>query len=137
MATVASPAEKLMTLEEFAAIARRRCIARAGEREGRRNESAEAQTRVLFARRLAPFCESSLSHESSAVYSATTQESSPNAIRIPCAARMLGSTASRIPGRRSERRYFDVAPELAVEVVSYDDRWAAVLEKVAEYSTRG
>jgi Uma2 family endonuclease len=33
--------------------------------------------------------------------------------------------------------YLDVAPELIVEVLSPDDRWSAVMEKLAEYFTIG
>ena len=35
------------------------------------------------------------------------------------------------------RSYLDVAPELVVEVMSPDDRWSAVMEKLAEYFNIG
>jgi Uma2 family endonuclease len=31
------------------------------------------------------------------------------------------------------RSYLDVAPELIVEIMSPDDRWSAVMEKIGEY----
>jgi Uma2 family endonuclease len=35
------------------------------------------------------------------------------------------------------RSYLDVAPDLVVEVMSPDDRWSAVMEKLAEYFEAG
>jgi Uma2 family endonuclease len=44
---------------------------------------------------------------------------------------------SRVPAGKVSDDYFDVKPELAFEVVSPDDVWARVLEKVAELLDAG
>lgn len=45
---------------------------------------------------------------------------------------------ARVPkGTLPRDRYLEVAPELVVEVLSPDDRWPKVLEKVAEYLNAG
>jgi Uma2 family endonuclease len=44
----------------------------------------------------------------------------------------------RVPaGRPRKRRYFDVVPELAIEVKSEFDRWSEINEKIAEYLKAG
>jgi Uma2 family endonuclease len=45
---------------------------------------------------------------------------------------------ARVPkGTLPRKRYLDVVPELIFEVLSPDDRWSEVLEKVAEYLKAG
>jgi Uma2 family endonuclease len=44
---------------------------------------------------------------------------------------------AKVPEGKVGEDYFDVVPELAVEVVSFDDVWARVLEKVAELLDAG
>jgi Uma2 family endonuclease len=44
---------------------------------------------------------------------------------------------AKVPAGAVSDDYFDVVPELAVEVVSYDDVWARILEKVVELLDAG
>jgi Uma2 family endonuclease len=44
---------------------------------------------------------------------------------------------SRVPAGKVSDDYFDVTPELAVEVFSADDTWPRLLQKVAEYLEAG
>jgi Uma2 family endonuclease len=44
---------------------------------------------------------------------------------------------ARVPAGEVSEDYFEAVPELAFEVVSPDDRWSKVLEKVAEYLEAG
>ncbi len=44
---------------------------------------------------------------------------------------------ARVPRGPLPDRYLDVAPDLVAEVLSPDDRWPKVLEKVAEYLNIG
>lgn len=44
---------------------------------------------------------------------------------------------ARVPPGEISDDYFEVVPELAFEVVSPDDRWSKILEKVAEYLEAG
>jgi Uma2 family endonuclease len=43
----------------------------------------------------------------------------------------------KVPKGPLPRKYFENAPELVIEVLSPDDRWGKVLQKVGEYLTAG
>lgn len=57
----------------------------------------------------------------------------PDTVR---AADLLYISHERLAGRRPAG-YLDVAPELVVEILSADDRWDDVMEKLAEYFAAG
>jgi Uma2 family endonuclease len=61
-------------------------------------------------------------------------EHDPDTVRAPDVAFV---TAARVPDATSRGKYFDGAPDLAVEVVSPGDTAAEVLEKVQEYLAAG
>jgi Uma2 family endonuclease len=44
---------------------------------------------------------------------------------------------SRLPRDADDNEYIQVAPELVFEVLSEDDRWPEVLDKIAEYLRSG
>lgn len=58
----------------------------------------------------------------------------PDTVRAPDVAFVR---RERLPARGSTRRYFDGAPDLAVEVISPHDRYKNVDEKVAEWLAHG
>ncbi|QDU41415.1 hypothetical protein Mal4_57820 [Maioricimonas rarisocia] len=58
----------------------------------------------------------------------------PDSVR---GADLLVVTRERLPGAEVPVGYFDVAPELIVEVVSPSDRWSDVIAKIAEYLQAG
>jgi Uma2 family endonuclease len=57
----------------------------------------------------------------------------PDTVR---AADILYVSAERL-ARRGPSAYLDVPPELVIEVLSPDDRWSDVMEKIAEYLAFG
>lgn len=58
----------------------------------------------------------------------------PDTVRAPD---LTFVRTSRLPGGRSPEGYFELAPDLAVEVLSPTDRHAEVLEKIDEYLAAG
>jgi Uma2 family endonuclease len=57
----------------------------------------------------------------------------PDTVRAPDAAFISNERLAR----RKSFTYLDVAPELVVEVLSPDDRWSEVTEKIQDYFTAG
>jgi Uma2 family endonuclease len=58
----------------------------------------------------------------------------PDTVRAPDAAFV---SAARIPEARPHRGFFDGAPDLAVEVVSPDDRWSEIMAKARDWLGAG
>jgi Uma2 family endonuclease len=58
----------------------------------------------------------------------------PDTVRAPDVAFV---SANRLPAPEAAHRYFEGAPDLAVEIVSPGDTWSDVFEKVQEYLAAG
>jgi len=58
----------------------------------------------------------------------------PDTVR---AADVIFISHSQLAKRQARRGYLDVAPELVVEIMSPDDRWSEVNQKLREYFTIG
>lgn len=136
MATVAQPAEKLMTLEEFTKLPDdgiwRELV------KGRIVEMPQPKPRhgyvcAEFGARLREYAKA---HELGRVVgeSGVITERGPDSMRGPD---ISFYSYERIPRGEMPDGYLDVLPELVVEVLSTFDRWPRVLEKIVEYLDAG
>jgi Uma2 family endonuclease len=136
MATVAQPAEKLMTLAEFLQLPddgiSRELV------KGRVVEMPQAKPRhgYVCAEIGARLREHVKAHELGRVVgeSGIITERDPDSMRGPD---VSFYSYERIPRGPMPDGYLDALPELIVEVLSTFDRWPRVLEKIVEYLDSG
>jgi Uma2 family endonuclease len=137
MATATPATEKLVTISEFAAI----------QREDRQQELVKGKVvemnlpkpkhGFICAEIAAILREFVKPRKLGRVFcndSGVITERDPDSMRGPDVGYY---SYSQVPPGEVADEYFDVVPELAFEVVSPDDVWARILEKVAEYLDAG
>ena len=137
MSTVLPPTDKLLTIEEFAALPkdeRKRELVRGKVIDMNLPKPKHGFYCAEIAAILRNFVKPRKLGRIFSNDSGVITEHEPDSMRGPD----VGFYSyGAVPAGDVSEDYFDVMPELAVEVVSQDDVWARVLEKVAEFLEAG
>lgn len=137
MATAVTPSEKLMTIAEFAAIPRDdrpRELVKGKVIEMNLPKPKHGFYCAEIGAILRNFVKPRKLGRVFSNDSGVITEHDPDSMRGPD----VGFYSfAKVPEGEVGEDYFDVVPELAVEVVSYDDVWPRVLEKVVELLDAG
>jgi Uma2 family endonuclease len=136
MATVAQPAERLITLDEFLKLPDDgvfRELVKGRVFEMPQPKPLHGYVCAEIAARLREFVKA---HDLGRVVaeSGVITEREPDSMRGPD---ISFYSYNRIPRGKMPDGYLDVLPELTVEVLSTFDRWPRVLEKIVEYLDAG
>lgn len=137
MSTVLPPTDKLLTIADFAAIPpdeRKRELVRGKVIEMNLPKPKHGFYCAEIAAVLRNFVKPRMLGRVFSNDSGVITEHDPDSMRGPD----VGFYSyAKVPAGEVSEEYFDVVPDLAVEVVSFDDVWARVLEKVAEFLDAG